>query len=188
METDAVSSIQPHARTSAAPPELNEARTTAVDDIYGEHAPLLRALARGRFRIPLSDVDALVHDVFATFFTNPSVVRNVRPYLVGGICNAAREYWRRRQRDEAIFVDVSPEEVVTEEILQSLTVTLTLNAMLAQLNQRCRDILRAYYLDREPTAAIAAAMDTSPGNVLYLLHNCRKKARAITRKSERPRE
>jgi hypothetical protein len=44
---------------------------TDFDSIYDAYAPLLRAVGRGKFAIPESDVDALVHDVFATYLTTP---------------------------------------------------------------------------------------------------------------------
>jgi hypothetical protein len=40
-------------------------------------------------------------------------------------------------------------------------------------------VLRRYYFDGDPTETIAAAIDTTPRNVNYLLHVCRGRARKI---------
>lgn len=171
------------ARESAAkaPPILGPVAdaTAGFDTIYDDHAPLLRAIARTRFHIPDADIDGLVHDVFASFLTSTSRVRDLRPYLVGGICNASRNYWRRRERDDALFVEIDENVACDENVQQDLSRTLMLNAALARIGERCRDVLQRYYLESESTATIAEAINTTPGNVLYILHTCRKRARAF---------
>lgn len=182
METDAVSSARAQAKTPAAPPSLGSIADEAANDfdtIYDEHAPLLRAIARRKFNIPDADIDSLVHDVFASFLTSVSRVRDARPYLVGGICNACRNYWRRRERDDSLFVEIDENAACDEDIQRDVSRTLTLNAALARVGDRCRNVLQRYYLESESTATIAEAIGTTPGNVLYILHTCRKRARAF---------
>src|SRR6266481_972044 len=65
------------------------------DTIYDTYAPLLRKIATRKFRVPRPDAESLVHDVFATYLANPANVRELRSYLIGAICNAARQFWRR---------------------------------------------------------------------------------------------
>lgn len=154
----------------------------AADAVYLQHAPLLRAIALRRFNIPSAEVDALVHDVFASYFVNASNVRALRPYLVGAICNAARQYWRRRDAERAVFCEglecpASPDD----ELLESVSRKVRVAALLARLRPACQELLRRYYLDGESTAAIAASRETTANSVLVLLHGCRKSARAIFR-------
>jgi len=180
METDAVSSA-PHAKTTIAPAILAiaDAAVTDFDTIYDDHAPLLRAIAKRKFNIPDGDIDGLVHDVFASFLASASRVRDARPYLVGGICNASRNYWRRRERDDSLFVEIDENAACDEDVQQDVSRMLTLNAALSRIGDRCRNVLQRYYLESESTAAIAEAIGTTPGNVLYILHTCRKRARAF---------
>ena len=173
-----------------APPSLRsiaDSASAGFDAIYDDHAPLLRAIARKKFNIPDSDIDGLVHDVFASFLTSASRVRDLRPYLVGGICNASRNYWRRRERDDSLFVDMDVNAVCGVDLQQSVNRNLTLNAALSRIGERCRNVLERYYLESESTASIAEAIGTSPGNVLYILHNCRKRARAFLDQMSLPR-
>jgi DNA-directed RNA polymerase specialized sigma24 family protein len=55
---------------SLTPPGSIADPSTDFDAIYDDHAPLLRAIARSKFNIPDADIDALVHDVFASFLTS----------------------------------------------------------------------------------------------------------------------
>lgn len=145
--------------------------------LYLEYAPILRRIGRRKFAVPLADVDALVHDVFATYITNPSSVRDPRAYLVGGICNAAREYWRERRRE--VSLDDGEDAAIPEAISDGLSERLTVAATVARLRSGCRDLLRRRYFDDEATDSIAAAIETTPRNVLYLLYICRAGARKI---------
>ena len=153
-----------------------EGAGSSVHDLYLRYAPLLRHLALRRFRIPREDVDSLVHDVFATYLSDPTTVRSIRPYLVGGICNASRQYWRRRDRHDEFCGGT--DEPVDPGTLEHVAMRLDVAMALARIGKRCREALRRYYLEGESTPAIAAVLETTPNNVLYLLHVCRKRARA----------
>jgi RNA polymerase sigma factor (sigma-70 family) len=182
METNEVSASRPHPKTPAASRALGsiaDAAASGFDTIYDDHAPLLRAIARRKFNIPDAEIDGLVHDVFTSFLTSVSRVRDPRPYLVGSICNACRNYWRRRERDDSLFVEIDENAACDEDVQRDVSRTLTLNAALSRVGDRCRNVLERYYLESESTATIAEAIGTTPGNVLYILHTCRKRARAF---------
>src|SRR5690349_5525680 len=72
-----------------------EAAGLPFEDLYRTFHPLLRAIAMRNFGVPRADAENLVHDVFLTYLSNPSNVRDLRPYLIGAICNASRQYRRR---------------------------------------------------------------------------------------------
>lgn len=149
----------------------------SVHDLYLEFAPLLRHIAIRRFGVPSEDADALVHDVFATYLADPTHVAAVRRYLVGGICNASRQYWRRR--DRYVDLDEADAVAVIDDRMDDKTATrLDVARALSRIGPRCREALRRHYLDGESTATIAAELDTTRTNVNYLLHVCRKRARA----------
>jgi RNA polymerase sigma factor (sigma-70 family) len=159
---------------------------SAFDEIYATHAPLMRHIAMKKFDVPHEDAEALVHDVFASYLIRSDQIRELRPYLVGGICNASRQYWRRRRSEGAVFDDTpvleddfveesAPPASETFALQQAIAVTLT------RLRPRCRDTLRRFYLHGEPAAQIAAAMETTTAYVEQILHTCRKQAREIYR-------
>lgn len=157
----------------------DEAGETALIGIYDTYLPLLRKIALRKFHIPRADVDALIHDVFATYLAHPERVRELHPYLIGGICNAAREYWRKHDRDNELFCDAPAGGVPVEDhLLESVAQNLLVRAALARLGTSCRETLHRFYIEGESAAAIAATRDTTQNSILRLLHYCRASARA----------
>lgn len=151
-----------------------------ADEVYLAHAPLLRRVAIRKFGIPPGEAQALVHDVFLTYLVNPRAVRgDLRAYLIGAICNASRNYWRSRRSEGRVFSDTDAGNAIAGDVFDGLSLNLVVGATLAKLGQRCREVLRRYYLDGDETPLIAAAIHTSASNVNYLMHVCRKRARAI---------
>lgn len=149
----------------------------AFSEAYLRYAPLLRKIAVRKFRIPPSDADALVHDVFATYFTNAREVNVLEPYLIGGICNASRHYWRRTDATNALFCGEVPcAATPTEAILEEVARKRLLSKILGRIGKRCRDLLYRYYVNGETTPAIADAIHVKPATIHVLLSNCRKHA------------
>lgn len=151
----------------------------AFDAVYATYAPLLRKIAVRKFHIPRGDADGLVHDVFATYLTHPQRVRELHPYLIGGICNAARRYWQRTDAERAMFCDgevcaATPDDALLDSVVRSLLLAATL----ARLGPSCRETLQRFYLQGESAASIAATRSTTQNSILQLLHYCRARARA----------
>lgn len=170
----------PPGLTAAPAPACNPAEP-AAGEIYVEYAPLLRRVAIRKFAIPIVDAEALVHDVFIGYLSDPRRVRvNLRGYLIASICNACRKYWNSRNSESRIFSDaVEVDEAVAEETFDGLDRTLLVAATLARLPARYRDVLKRYYLEGQDTKTIADALGTTPTNVNYLMHVCRVRARDI---------
>jgi RNA polymerase sigma factor (sigma-70 family) len=167
----------------AAPPCPIE--RNAIEDLYIEHAFLLRRIAARKFGIADDEAETLVHDVFVEYLIKPRDVHyDVRRYLIAAVCNASRNYWRAKQTRERYFPPASnpaPSEMPgrVDDVLEGLSLRVMIAATLARLGTKCREVLRRYYLDDESTPSIAAALDTTASNVNYLMHVCRKKARKI---------
>jgi RNA polymerase sigma factor (sigma-70 family) len=168
---------------AGAGPVAPQAPGTGAQRAYLEHAVVMRRVAMRKFGVPPEDAEALVHDVFINYLATTRTVRSdLRAYLVGAICNACRSYWRARSSEGRVFDGEAPpvEEVLSDrDLFEGVARTMLVAATLARLNARCREVLKRYYLDGEDTPEVAAALETSPGNVNYLMHNCRKRAREI---------
>jgi RNA polymerase sigma factor (sigma-70 family) len=175
--------VEPRSAGSPTPSQLL-ASCGVIERVYLEHSPLLRRVAVRKFGIPPLDADTLVHDVFAAYIANPGAVRSdLRAYLIAAICNASRNYWRSKEMQERVFVATGePAEdsgLPDESFFEGLSLHLVMSATLARLGQRCRDVLRRFYFEGESAGSIAEVLETTPGNVHYILHACRKKARSI---------
>jgi RNA polymerase sigma factor (sigma-70 family) len=172
------------AETAAAPGAAGMAddRDPEFERLYEAYVPLLRRIAMRKFHVPPADVDELVHDVFATYLTHATRVRELRPYLIGGICNAARQYWRETHAERKVFCDADPDfaasgDIVLEPLIRSSLVA----AALSRLGESCRETLRRFYLDGESAISIAASRDTTQNSIHQLLNYCRGRARQAYR-------
>ncbi|HUP59613.1 MAG TPA: sigma-70 family RNA polymerase sigma factor [Thermoanaerobaculia bacterium] len=156
---------------------------SSAGQIYLEHGPLMRRVAIRKFNVPPMEAEALVHDVFINFLLTARNVRtDLRAYLIAAICNASRNYWRSRRTEDRVFADAGAtiEELATDDdLFEGLAMNLMVASTLAKLGERCREALKRYYLDGEDTVSIAAAMNTTPSNINYQMHLCRKRARSI---------
>lgn len=173
--------LQDDGTKRAVPPSgvpSSSGTVAAFEEAYLQYAPRLRKIATGKFGIARPDADALVHDVFATYFLHAASVRKLEPYLIGAICNAARYHLRRAGNADVLFCDetpcaATPDDAMASEIERKLLVS----RMLARVGRRCRDLLHRYYVNGESTQSIACVMQTTPGTVLVFLSRCRAKAR-----------
>ncbi|HEX7154987.1 MAG TPA: sigma-70 family RNA polymerase sigma factor [Thermoanaerobaculia bacterium] len=173
--------------TSVRPDPPSDA-PEAFEEAYLQFAPLLRKIAIGKFRIPPADAESLVHDVFATYFTNAQEVHEVGPYLVGGICNASRQYRRRTDAANELFCGESPcAAAPAEPMVREVERRILLGRMLARIGSRCREILEQYYVNGESTDAIAQRLRFKATTVHILLHKCRKRALLAYHAMERHR-
>lgn len=165
------------ARTSSA---ASDSAVTRFEAIYTGYAPLLRRIAMRKFGISRGDVDALVHDVFATYLANPDNVRDLHAYLIGAICNASRQHVRRDSSERQLFCGKAVcAATPNDELIDGVVRNLVISATLARLGPSCRDTLQRFYLSGETAPAIAESRNTTANYIRRLLHFCRSRARAI---------
>ena len=158
--------------------EIDQPAASDFEKIYDAYAPLLRRIAVARFGIPANDATDLVHDVFATYLVNPARVAELRPYLIGAICNASRSFLRRTNLQDAVCSGLDDCQAASDEgLLDAVVRDVLVGRILGRLGHSCRDALRRFYLLGETAATIAERRNTSAGYIGRLLHFCRKRAR-----------
>jgi RNA polymerase sigma factor (sigma-70 family) len=148
--------------------------------LYTEYGVLLRSIAIRRYSIPPDDAEALVHDIFTAYLQRRTYVRDLKPWLIGAIGNASKDYLRRRRREEPLLPEhESIPDPGAEEHTERWIVGMTAATVIARLGEKCRETLRSYYFDEESKESIAHRLATSPGYVLQLLVSCRRRVRAL---------
>ena len=169
---------------SSSEPERGRAggAAAAFEEVYLLYAERLRKIAVRKFHVPIAEAQTLVHDVFATYITHASSVRDTERYLVGAICNASRRWLQRADAADALFCGETPCAATPgDALLDEIARRHLLSRLLARSGSRCRDLLERYYLHGETTSAIAERMRSTPATVLVFLHKCRKRALAAYR-------
>lgn len=151
-----------------------------IEDAYRLHGWLLREIAEKKFRIPAGDAEALVNEVFTSYLIRCAMVRDPKRWLIGAVCHASRGYWRTVLKTDPLppniddYADPRPNDT-EEAIVDRVTIARAIN----QLAPKCREVLRLFYAEGYSANEIATILDTSPGYVMQLLHNCRKRVRRI---------
>jgi RNA polymerase sigma factor (sigma-70 family) len=151
------------------------------DTFYASYRVLLRKMAIRKFAIPVSDVDDLVQDVFATYLANSANVHDRHAYLIGAMCNAARQYWRKDHASPFCGASAACAATPSDELLDSVIRNLVLGATLSRLGESCRETLERFYLQGETTKAIADSRETTANYICRLLNYCRNRARSLYR-------
>jgi len=127
--------------------------------------PLLLFIAASKFRVPLDEAEALVHDVFESYLRRQPVVANDRSWFVGAICNACRHYWRKHGRYVAL------EEAQDDDLTCEPTVmtSLTAEALVARLSPRDRRIISLRFDDGRTIREVAYVLGISASRTEKLL-------------------
>jgi RNA polymerase sigma factor (sigma-70 family) len=161
----------------------DESRPTDVNEfeaLYTEYGVLLRSIAIRRYNIPPDDAEALVHDIFTAYLQRQAHVRELKPWLMGAIGNASKDYLRRRKREEPLLPEHDQTaDQAAEQKAERWMVNMTVATVIARLGEKCRETLRRYYFHEESKESIAKELATSPGYVLQLLVSCRKRVREL---------
>lgn len=171
--TIAIAATSCEADDSAADPA---AAGSPFDAIYDTYAPLMRRIAVAKFGISANDAADLVHDVFATYLVNPSRVTELRPYLIGAICNASRSYLRRKAAKDAVCSGLDDCLAASDQgLLDAVVRDVLVGRILGRLGRSCRDVLHRFS-GREGSlpgalkrsvgyASLRSRYGTQPGNV-----------------------
>jgi DNA-directed RNA polymerase specialized sigma24 family protein len=147
-------------------------RSQRAEAAYRANYDVLRFIAARRFKIPTDEVCGVIHDVFVSFIRHEArVTRNPadeRAWLIGGVCNASRYYWRKHRGEELppdIEEYVDPTSVADDAITR-----LLLADVLRRLPER--------YSEGYTPDEIAAVASLARGSAKNLISKCLLAARA----------
>ena len=152
----------------------------AFEALYREYGLLLRSIAMRRYGIPPDDAEALTHDTFIAYLERHTKIQELKPWLMGAVCNASKHYWRDRKREAPLPEDVEETaDPASDCTADSWAWRITVAGLVARMGSKCRETLQRYYCADESKEMIAATLSLSPGYVLHLLSSCRQRIREM---------
>ncbi len=173
-----------HPRGITLPQSTPPTNESEFEALYLEYSVLLRTIAMRRYNIPPDDAEALVHDTFIAYLERHTVIRELKPWLMGAVSNSCKHYWRDRRR-EAPMPDAIEETPAATDEANEWAWRISVGAAVARLGEKCRETLRGYYWRDESNERIAANLATSPGYVRQLLVSCRRRIKELLQGTRR---
>ena len=141
--------------------------------------PLI-ALAQHRFSIPEEEAARIVHDVFVSFLPVAATIRKPREWLISGLFNGCRYYWRCRAREAPLPDDLATwEDPAYTDLEDRLLTQITIDDTLAQLDPRCREVLGLRFVEDRKFHEIADVLAQTTTQVAKTFYRCLERARTI---------
>ena len=151
-----------------------------VGVLYEQYRDLLVHVACRKFRVPDSDAENLMQEVFLAYMQAGTRVENTKAWLVAAMCNASRHYWRQQSRTESLPDDIGDHsDPMSHGIADHFATSLTLRKALRYLQPRCRETLYLHYYEGRSATDVARELDTTSRYAEKLIHNCLKRVREI---------
>lgn len=158
----------------AAPAEGQDIGAT-----YEEYRELLLHVACRKFRVPETEAENLMQEVFLAFLQNDAKVEDTKAWLVAAMCNASRHYWRVSGRTESIPDDVEHHDPLSPPFADRMALTLTLRKAIRYLQPRCREALYLHYFEGQSAVEMAHDLGTTTRYAEKLIHNCLRRAKEV---------
>jgi RNA polymerase sigma factor (sigma-70 family) len=161
-----------------SPPPPNE--PPDIGELYVRHRTLLMHIGSRKFRIPESEAESLIQEVFLSFMTTTTKISNIKSWLVAAMCNASRHYWRVQGRTESLPEDFDEHtDPLSDDVAEEIAMVITMQQALDYLQPRCRETLHLHYYEGLSANEVARAQDTTSRYAEKLIHNCLKRVREI---------
>lgn len=171
------------AKAQARPEPKPTAPSTAADDVealYIQHRTLLLYVACRKFRIPDTDAENLIQEVFLSYLQTGTKIENIRAWLVAAMCNASRHYWRAQGRTESLPDNIDDHsDPGTHGLADQFAMKMTVRQALDYLQPRCRETLWLHYFEGRSAGDVARELETTNRYAEKLIHNCLKRVREI---------
>lgn len=161
--------------------------TEEVDRAFRSMAKFLLRYAERRFHVPLADAENLLQDLFLGLVQAKTPIGDLRAWLVGGMANACRGYWRHQTDQTTELPDFDRWlDPTSAALVDERHYTLILQRLARDLAPRDAQILAWHYLDGRTAPEIAQQVGITPAYATLLIHRCLARARAIYRSLECP--
>jgi len=150
------------------------AEEPALEEILVRIEPRLKRILF-RHRIPAQDADDLLQETMLILVSKAGSIRNPEAWILATLTNRCIIYWRRQrsrlwdQVDTAILELLADAEVPAQEREE---LRFDLDALLAELPDRCRSLLRLRYGLGCSAAETAKRMGYCKSSIRKVTHRC----------------
>ena len=147
-------------------------------EIYEKYLRLMMWIAKRRFRIPESEAEPLVHEVFVNFLIKVETVADIRAWLIAAISNACRYYLRVRERSESLPDDFAERpDPHLARVMDMWPDQLAAQQAIAATTARCQLVLRLRYFEGYSVPEIAAELGITTAYATKLVAECIRQVR-----------
>lgn len=162
------------------PPQIPPTPADDVETLYVQHRSLLLYVACRKFRVPETDAENLIQEVFLSFLQTGTTIDKPRAWLVAAMCNASRHYWRASGRTESLPENFNEHcDPNSQSLADEFSMRMTIRQVLKYLQPRCRETLWLHYFEGRSAGDVARELATTHRYAEKLIHNCLKRAREI---------
>jgi RNA polymerase sigma factor (sigma-70 family) len=157
--------------SSSVPPDLAE---PSLEDILIRMEPRLKRVL-SRYRIPVQDADDLLQETFLIMISKAGSIRNHDAWLLGTLANRCIIYWRKHRSRLWDLVDATILELLADAEAppqETSDLRFDLDALLANLPDRCRSVLRLRYGFGCSTAEVAEKMGYCKSSIRKVNRRC----------------
>jgi RNA polymerase sigma-70 factor (ECF subfamily) len=137
-------------------------------------APRLKRVL-SRYRIPAQDAEDLLQETFVIMISKAGTIRNYDAWLLGTLANRCIIYWRKHHARLWDLVDTTILELLADSeapAQESSDLRSDLDALLANLPDRCRSLLRLRYGFGCSTAETAEKMGYCKSSIRKVTRRC----------------
>ena len=185
LEQNTLEVISAATADEAVPPMASPVPAEAPAEVdlgvmYVDYRMLLLSVACRKFRVPESEAENLIQEVFLSYLQAGTRIENAKAWLVAAMCNASRHYWRAQGRTESLPDDYGERcDPSSNGVADRVAQELTLHQALDYLQPRCRQTLYLHYFEGRSAGDVAREMETTNRYAEKLIHNCLKRVREI---------
>ncbi|MFL6258451.1 MAG: RNA polymerase sigma factor [Thermoanaerobaculia bacterium] len=157
--------------STSVPPDLAE---PSLEEILARAEPRLKRVL-SRYRIPAQDADDLLQETFLIMVTKAGSIRNPDAWLVATLANRCIIYWRKHRAKLWDLVDTAILELLADVEAppqENAELRYDLNALLSNLPDRCRSLLRLRYGFGCSTAETAERMGYCKSSIRKVTRRC----------------
>ncbi|MFL6233533.1 MAG: RNA polymerase sigma factor [Thermoanaerobaculia bacterium] len=157
--------------STSVPPDLAE---PSLEEILARAEPRLKRVL-SRYRIPAQDADDLLQETFLIMVTKAGSIRNPDAWLVATLANRCIIYWRKHRAKLWDLVDTAILELLADVEAppqENAELRYDLDALLSNLPDRCRSLLRLRYGFGCSTAETAERMGYCKSSIRKVTRRC----------------